>query len=58
MEDKSESALEFLQNLESRHSQVLDDLDVLNSRIETILDSYLQSRKPESAPKTGDTEAA
>lgn len=44
MEDKLESALEFLESLDARHSQVLDDLDALNARIEAVLGQYLQHR--------------
>lgn len=56
MEESNESALEFLQNLETRHSLVLDDLDALNTRIESILESYSQSRKPDPSAGSRVTE--
>ncbi|MEZ6134971.1 MAG: hypothetical protein R3C53_08695 [Pirellulaceae bacterium] len=46
MDDAHQSALDFLQDLESRHTHVLDELDSLNSRIEAVLEMYTQSRVP------------
>jgi uncharacterized protein YdcH (DUF465 family) len=44
MDDPNESTLSFLQALDARHSQILDDLDALNARIEAVLGEYNQSR--------------
>lgn len=49
MDDKNASALEFLQELEARHSQVLDELDALNARIEGVLGEYAQNRQRPAA---------
>ena len=46
MDDKNEETLEFLQSLDSRHTQVLDELDALNARIEAVLGAYTQKREP------------
>lgn len=38
------SGLQFLEELESRHNHVLDELDALNKRIEQVLKQYAESR--------------
>jgi len=48
MEDKNEETLEFLQNLDARHTHVLDELDALNARIEAVLGSFSQKSPPGS----------
>ena len=40
-----EQALQFLQGIEQRHNQVLDELEHLNGRIEAVLGEYLDSRE-------------
>ncbi len=47
MDTKSESALEFLHGLETRHTQVLDELELLNAHIEKVLQAYAQARNPQ-----------
>lgn len=42
------SALEFLEAMESRHDCVLDELDKLNLRIESVLEQYALGRKEQS----------
>lgn len=44
-----EQALEFLEGMERRHNEVLDSLDELNQRIESVLQS--QGLKPTAATK-------
>lgn len=39
------SGMQFLEQLESRHKHVLDELDALNSRIEEVLKLYVESRQ-------------
>ncbi len=51
MEDKNEETLAFLQNLDARHSQVLDELDALNARIEAVLGTFSQ----QSPSSSGDS---
>ena len=43
------SGARFLEELESRHKYVLDELDELNSRIEQVLKMYVQGRQENAA---------
>lgn len=36
---------QFLEALESKHTYVLDELDALNARIESVLKMYVESRQ-------------
>lgn len=38
------SGVQFLEELESKHTYVLDELDALNARIESVLKLYVESR--------------
>lgn len=38
------SGAPFLEELESRHTYVLDELEALNARIESVLKLYVESR--------------
>ncbi len=40
----SQSGVHFLEELESKHTHVLDELDALNARIESVLKLYAESR--------------
>jgi hypothetical protein len=42
--EHANQGLAFLEGLETRHRQVLDELDALNTRIESVLDSYARHR--------------
>jgi hypothetical protein len=42
--DAERGGLAFLEELESKHNQVLAELEQLNARIEGVLDEYLKSR--------------
>ena len=53
MEEHYDSTLEFLQALDARHSQVLDELDALNARIEAVLGEYSQSRSAATSGNLG-----
>ena len=53
MDDKNESTLQFLQNLDARHSAVLDELDALNARIEQVLGEYTQPGQPPAGAREG-----
>ena len=46
--------IEFLEQLESRHDQVLNELELLNERVESVLKMYTQGRSGEgnSSPPT------
>ena len=57
MEEQFDSTLEFLQALDARHTQVLDDLDALNARIEAVLGEYSQSRSTTVLSENFSTEA-
>ncbi|MCC7336868.1 MAG: hypothetical protein IT422_17395 [Pirellulaceae bacterium] len=39
------SGAQFLEALESKHTYVLDELDALNARIESVLKLYVESRQ-------------
>lgn len=39
------SGTQFLEELESRHKHVLDELDALNTRIEQVLKLYVEGRQ-------------
>lgn len=43
-------ALKLLNDLDLRQDQVMAELDELNSRIEKVLELYLESRKTGAAP--------
>ena len=49
--DPQTEAIAFLESLEQRHNQVLDDLDALNQRIEEVLKANLPKRDTEDPPK-------
>lgn len=57
-------SLAFLEQLESKHNQVLTELDQLNARIEGVLADYLNSRRPaegsesSTAPSSSERKAA
>ncbi len=38
------SGTQFLEDLENKHTYVLDELDTLNARIESVLKMYVESR--------------
>lgn len=40
-----QSGSQFLEELESKHTYVLDELDALNARIESVLKLYAESRQ-------------
>lgn len=44
----------FLEELESKHNHVLDELDALNARIENVLKLYVQSRQATDSPAATD----
>jgi hypothetical protein len=48
MEDKNQETLDFLRNLDARHSHVLDELESLNARIEAVLGTFSQHGPPAS----------
>lgn len=51
-------AIEFLEQIETRHNQVLDELDQLNARVQKVLDEYLLSRKkPATAADTQESDS-
>ena len=39
-----EDSVKFLQGIEMRHNELLDELELLNGRIEKVLGEYLQAR--------------
>ncbi len=39
------SGTQFLEALESKHTYVLDELDALNARIESVLKLYVEGRQ-------------
>lgn len=39
------SGTQFLEELESRHKHVLDELELLNTRIEQVLKLYVEGRQ-------------
>ncbi len=43
-EEVEAQGLAFIEQIEKKHNQVLDELDALNARIESVLESYLSSR--------------
>lgn len=43
----------FIEELEKKHNQVLDELDALNARIESVLESYLGSRSDGKSDDSG-----
>ncbi|GAB5404112.1 MAG: hypothetical protein Aurels2KO_23430 [Aureliella sp.] len=43
-EETAAEGLAFIEQIEKKHNQVLDELDALNARIESVLESYLSSR--------------
>lgn len=43
-EEIGAKGLAFIEQIEKKHNQVLDELDALNARIESVLESYLSSR--------------
>lgn len=43
------SGTQFLEELESRHKHVLDELELLNTRIEQVLKMYVEGRQQEVA---------
>ena len=43
------SGMQFLEQLESRHNHVLDELETLNARIEEVLKLYVESRQTRAA---------
>ena len=45
MSDLNEQALKLLQDLESRHQHVLDELDSLNERVDTVLKNYARDEE-------------
>ena len=45
-QDSREQAIQFLEDLESRHNQLLDQLSDLNSQIEHALEQCTQRREP------------
>ncbi len=47
---KRDQALEFLDEMEVRHDHLLQELDALNLRIDSILDAYAKSRSPHANP--------
>ncbi len=49
-----QAGLQFLEQLESKHNLVLDELDALNARIEQVLQHYAASRQ---APASHSSEA-
>ena len=53
-EPANQDGLAFLESLESKHNQVLDELDMLNERIEAVLNQYLESRQ--SSVHAGDSD--
>jgi hypothetical protein len=40
-----------IQWLERRHTELIDELDALNSRLESALISFAKSSEPESSPE-------
>ena len=57
MEDKSETALEFLEALDSRHNEVLDELDALNARIEAVLGQFSTHRNTPNETTVSEVDA-
>lgn len=49
--DPQTEAIAFLESLEQRHNQVLDDLDALNQRIEEVLKENLPKRDADDSQK-------
>ncbi len=51
-------ALQLLNDLDQRQDQVMAELDQLNSRIEKVLELYLESRKTPVASPAQDSESS
>lgn len=49
-----QAAMAFLEDLEARHNAVLEQLDQLNQKIETVLESYLQQRSMQTSAAKGE----
>ena len=56
MEANDLSGLEFLQDLETKHDQLLDDLDALDERITSVLRDY-SNRRHDPAETQADPDA-
>lgn len=52
------SGAQFLEALESKHTYVLDELDALNARIESVLKLYVESRQTAAIVATQPAAAA
>lgn len=44
--DRRDEAFEFLAEIEAKHNQVLEELELLNARVQKVLDDYLSGRLP------------
>jgi len=51
-EELPTEGMAFIEELEKKHNQVLEELDALNARIESVLESYLGSRSDGGSDKT------
>jgi hypothetical protein len=51
-------ATQLLNELDQRQDQVLAELDELNSRIEKVLELYLENRRASLAPASATTDEA
>ena len=49
MDDKPETELTLIQQLDQRQNEVLDQLDELNDRIEAVLAAWQREDQPEPA---------
>ena len=67
MSDLNEQALALLQDLETRHQQVLDELEALNGRVESVLKDYARDEEAKlqaslgqntESPTAGETAAS
>lgn len=57
MQAKRENALDFLDELDGKHDRLLDELDLLNTRIDSILADYAKSRQAAANTQAATTQA-
>jgi hypothetical protein len=56
--DSEAEGSDFLMQIEARHNRVLEDLNHLNSKIETVLEDFLKQHRSEETIGVGDRRTA
>ncbi|MFK7738014.1 MAG: hypothetical protein AB8B50_18440 [Pirellulaceae bacterium] len=56
--DAEAEGADFLLQIEARHNQVLDDLNDLNSKIETVLEDFLKQQRADTPIEAADRRSA